>query len=93
LRSFRQEEKGRLEANVHLQLEDENHLRVSLEDLVKGDEAGTMSGSIQHGHFVKRFRPQSALGPSSFPQELGGPLPAAGPLAAFLHRRIFTAAT
>lgn len=74
---------------MYLQLEDEHHLGVGLKDLMKGDETRTMGRGIQYGDLVKRFRSE-LLGPPSLPQKLGGPLPAAGSLAASPHRCVFT---
>jgi len=74
---------------LYLQFEDEHHLGVGLKDLMKGDETRTMGCGIQYSDLVKRFRSE-LLGPPSLPQKLGGPLPAAGSLAASPHRCIFT---
>lgn len=77
------------ETSLYLQFEDEHHLGVGLEDLMEGDETRTMGRGIQHSDLVKRFRSEF-LGPPSLPQELGGPLPAAGSLAASSYCRVFT---
>jgi hypothetical protein len=74
-------------AGIYLQFEDEDHFRAGLEDLVERDEPRAVGGSVQHRDLVQGLGSQ-LLGASALPQELGGPLAAARPLAASSYRRV-----